>query len=264
MFSDPTSDQKESATQTSRALLKPPLVVIGDLHGNLPFLRRVLELYPDQTKIFVGDFVDSRSFSRDEELECLETVLSLVEAGKARALFGNHELSYLEPAMRCSGYEGSFDQRLNPLKPRMRQLLEHFFWLPDQRILITHAGLSFTIWQECGFTEENLPGKLGEWSLLPVQETPAGWIGMPRGGIDRVGGIYWCDWYSEFQPIPGIIQVLGHTSALSVQEQSLASEQGIRQRGVNYNIDCLSRLWEILELGEGGELKRTIVSGKGE
>jgi len=244
------------------APLTLPLLLIGDLHGNLPFLKRVLELYPDRLKIFIGDFVDSRLYSREDELECLTTVLTLIEMKKARALFGNHEWSYLEPAMRCSGYEQSFDQRIGPFKSRMRKLLEHFLWIPEHHVLVTHAGLSYTIWQECDITEENLPGKLGEWSLLPVQETPAGWIGMPRGGIDRVGGIYWCDWYSEFQPIPGVTQVLGHTSALSVQEQLLASEQGIRQRGNNYNIDCLTRVWEILELTEKGELKRITVEGK--
>ncbi|MGA9120685.1 MAG: metallophosphoesterase [Bacteroidota bacterium] len=244
-----------------RSPLTAPLLFIGDLHGNLPFLKRVLEVYPHHHKVFVGDFVDSRVFSRDEELECLETVLDLVEKGDARALFGNHEWSYLEQSMRCSGFEQSFDLRLNPLKSRMRDLLEHYLWMPEHRILITHAGLSFRIWQECGFTIENLTGKLGEWELLPVQETPAGWIGMPRGGMDSVGGIYWCDWYSEFQPVPGVTQILGHTSALSVQEQLLASEQGIRQRGSNFNIDCLTRVWEVLEFAGQGELRRIVVSG---
>ncbi len=242
------------------APLTAPLLFIGDLHGNLPFLKKVLEQYPDHRKIFLGDFVDSRLHTRDEELECLSTALTLVEEQKARALFGNHEWSYLEPSMRCSGYEQSFDQRIAAYKPRMRELLEHFLWLPEQRILVTHAGLSFAIWQECGFTDDNFAGKLGEWSLLPIQETPAGWIGMPRGGIDRVGGIYWCDWYSEFLPIPGLSQILGHTAALSVQEQLLPSEQGIRQRGSNYNIDCLTRTWEILELTETGNLRRITVA----
>jgi len=238
------------------APLSPPLLLIGDLHGNYPFLKRVLELYPDHRKVFIGDFVDSRLYSRAEELLCLETVLSLVEKQNARALFGNHEWSYLEPAMRCSGYEQSFDQQITPHKQRMRDLLEHFLWIPEHRLLITHAGLSLDLWQECDFTFENLPGKLGEWALLPIQETPAGWIGMPRGGIDKVGGIYWCDWYSEFQPVPGLTQVFGHTSALAVQEQMVSSEQGIRQRGNNYNIDCLTRQWEFLEMTDGGQLRR--------
>jgi hypothetical protein len=244
-----------------RSSLEPPLLIIGDLHGNLPFLKRVLEIYPEHRKVFVGDYVDSRTNSREEELECLAIVLDLVEQGTARALYGNHEWSYLEQSMRCSGFEQSFDQRLSPFKPRMRELLEHYLWIPEQRLLITHAGLSFRLWQECGFTVDNIIGKLGEWALLPIQETPAGWIGMPRGGMDNVGGIYWCDWYSEFQPVPGITQILGHTSALSVQEQLLASEQGIRQRGSNYNIDCLTRVWEVLEFGKQGDLRKVVVSG---
>jgi hypothetical protein len=143
----------------------------------------------------------------------------------------------------------------------MKELLEHFFWMKEQRILVTHAGLSLTVWRECGCTIENLAGKLTEWTLIPIQETPAGWIGMPRGGIDPVGGIYWCDWYSEFEPVPGVSQILGHTSALSVQEQMLSSELGIREKEKNYNLDCLTRIWEVLELTSGGELHKVPVSG---
>lgn len=256
MFSDETPASQAEPKNPKLAPLTPPLLFIGDLHGNYPFLKRVLELYPDHRKVFIGDFVDSRLYSRDEELQCLETVLALVEEQRARALFGNHEWSYLEPAMRCSGYEQSFDLRIAGHKQRMRDLLEHFLWFPEHRLLVTHAGLSYGLWQECGFTFENLPGKLGEWALLPIQETPAGWIGMPRGGMDKVGGIYWCDWYSEFQPVPGLTQVFGHTQALSVQEQMLANEQGIRQRGSNYNIDCLTRQWEFLELTIDGQLRK--------
>lgn len=242
-------------TNNGRPRLVPPLLFIGDLHGNVHFLESLLAGFPHHTKIFLGDFLDSRQFTRDDEIKTLEIVLDLIEQGEARSCFGNHEWSYLEPAMRCSGYEQAFDIRLKPYKDRMRRLLETFFWLPEQKILVTHAGITHKLWQECKFSVERLPRILTDWSMLPVTETPAGWIGVPRGGSDLVGGTYWCDWYGEFEPVPGIIQILGHTSSLAIHEQLVKETQGIRRRGSNYNIDCLTRTWEVLELKKDGTLR---------
>jgi len=235
---------------------RTPILFVGDLHGNVAVLDHIQEQFPDHLKIFVGDFLDSRDqFMRVEELMCLERVLTMIEQGNARACMGNHEWSYLDPSMRCSGYDPEFDAQLARYKERMQRLLEYFIWIPDQRILVTHAGLSFQVWQECHLTVENLAAKMAEWALLPVTDTPAGWIGISRGGVDDVGGIFWCDWYSEFQPVPGLTQIFGHTSAVSIQEELVQDRIGVRQRGSNYNIDCLMRTWEVLELGADGQLR---------
>ncbi len=157
--------------------------------------------------------------------------------------------------MRCTGYDEAFDLALQPYKEKLLTLFEYFAWFPEFHLLITHAGLTFQLWQEVGLNLRNLETILGGWAGRPAANTPAGRIGLARGGVDPVGGIFWCDWYSEFQPVPRLTQVLGHTSALSVQEELQAKTPGIRRRGSNYNIDCLMRTWEVLELGTGGELK---------
>ena len=232
-----------------------PTLFVGDLHGNLPFLTALEAQYPNHMKIFVGDFVDARTnFSRDDELACLDLVLTMIEAGRARACIGNHEWSYLEPSMRCTLYSHEFDLQLAATKSRMRQHLEFFIWFPSRRIL-THAGLSNQLWQECGFTMEKLPGILTEWSLLPIADTPAGWIGLSRGGLDPTGGIFWCDYYLEFSAVPNLVQVFGHTSGLSGGSGNEDPQRGIRNSGSNYNVDCLSRTWEVLELTSEGMLR---------
>jgi hypothetical protein len=240
--------------------IRLPVIFIGDLHGNVQFLNALQRRFPDHFKIFVGDFVDSRTAaSRNDELSCLDTVLNLIEQGKARACFGNHEWSYLEPAIRCSNYTAEFDQQLKPYKDRMKRFLEFFVWLPDQKILVTHAGITLKLWNECGFTVKTAAAKLAEWSMLPVMDSPASWIGMSRGGMDPIGGIFWCDYYTEFEPVPGLIQIFGHTSALTGGKVAKDQAQGIRKRGNSYNIDCLVRTWEVLELQPDGILRTLII-----
>ncbi len=240
--------------KTSKPLSSPTLIV-GDVHGNVPFLQRLQDLYPEHHKIFVGDFVDSRQYTRADELKSLEMVLAMIARGEARALLGNHEWSYLDPTMRCTGYDEDFDEKLYPFKEKLLTLFEYFVWFPDFHLLITHAGLTFPLWQETGLSIRNLEVVLSRWAEQPAADTPAGRIGLARGGLDPVGGIFWCDWYSEFQPVPRLTQIFGHTSALSVQEEREGQPAGIRRRGSNYNIDCLTRTWEVLELGTSGELR---------
>ena len=54
-----------------------PTLIIGDVHGNVPFLEQVQATYPQHHKIFVGDFVDSRQFTRADELKGLDIVIGM-------------------------------------------------------------------------------------------------------------------------------------------------------------------------------------------
>jgi hypothetical protein len=52
------------------------------------------------------------------------------------------------------------------------------------------------------------------WAALTSREPHWFWsVGMARGGFTPVGGLLWCDWSREFQPVPGLNQVMGHTPA---------------------------------------------------
>ncbi len=74
----------------------PLLDIIGDVHGALPALERLLAQlgydadwrHPDgRTLVFLGDLVDRGAHS----LEIAERVMALVQRGEAVCLMGNHE-----------------------------------------------------------------------------------------------------------------------------------------------------------------------------
>jgi hypothetical protein len=76
--------------------------LIGDVHGHAGRLRKLLarlgygELdgayrHPQRQALFVGDFIDRGP----QQLETIGIVQSMVEAGSARAVLGNHELNAL-------------------------------------------------------------------------------------------------------------------------------------------------------------------------
>lgn len=74
--------------------------VIGDIHGEFDKLTALLDLlgyresagirrHPERTAVFVGDLIDRGP----QQLETVDLVRGMVEAGAARCILGNHEFN---------------------------------------------------------------------------------------------------------------------------------------------------------------------------
>ena len=199
-------------------------VFVGDLHGKIDSAKAALDR--DGTIVFVGDYLDSFDRSLDDQIDTLLTVMNAIDSGKAIGLFGNHELSYLVPHHRCSGYSFETQQEVNRLKERILKTLTTHVVI-NQEWFISHAGLHSYV--DAAIHEENDNIQLMDTS------TPWHWIGQSRGGSNLVGGIWWCDFNEEFVPVPGLNQIFGHSAR--------GGEAGIRstitEDSRNYCIDCL-------------------------
>ncbi len=228
---------------------------IGDIHGDYNFVKYLYDNFKNYKKIFVGDIVDSLIFTRAEQIKSLELVLQMIEEGNTECLFGNHEMSYLYPNnFKCSGFSNTMLSRINPLKSKIFRLFKYFIYDKENKILISHAGLTKQLWDQFNLSFNNLEETLNEWLnhnyrisywSKDYEYSPYHWIGNCRGGPNNVGGLLWCDWNNEFQPIENLTQIFGHTAYLDNYKDSF---YGIRIRNnINYNIDCLQRIYQILE-----------------
>ncbi len=210
------------------------VIFIGDIHGKVEAVQRALDKSADQ-RIFVGDFMDSFDRPWYDHLKCLRLVLDAVKAGEADAIYGNHELSYLMPFHRCSGWSSQNENTMLQNRVEIEALFKpHILLAPD--FLVTHAGLTSQLWKKKHLTLENLEENLTKW--WPKISSPVHQIGNYRGGISSVGGTFWCDFKMEFNPIKGLTQVFGHTAG-----------DGIRKKGESsFCIDCLDYKHEFLEM----------------
>ena len=208
-------------------------VFVGDIHGKVKEVERALVM--EGKKIFVGDFMDSFDRPASDHAKCLTLVLDAIEAGEAEAIYGNHELSYLKPAQHmCSGYTSKNRHTIFTHKSRIDNLFKsHILLAPD--FLVTHAGLTKQLWDSYNLSLETLQQTLTEW--WTNLSSPVHQIGYNRGGPpnNKCGGTFWCDWNTEFQPVPGLKQVFGHTAG-----------KGIRQKEESFCIDCLDNKSEFL------------------
>lgn len=213
-------------------------IVVGDLHGDVATVNKALE-FPGNV-VFVGDYLDSFQHSVEDQITVLTTVLNAAEKEPERVtgLLGNHELSYIKEGMQCSGFKGATHAHVIHLENRMHKTLKTHTWV--NKWLVTHAGLSNKMLYRGLTVEEYLEG--GSYYD----------IGRSRGGPSLVGGIFWCDWWQDFEPVPGLNQVVGHSSF----RPEAHFDKGIVSKGkgssLSYNIDCLMNFKEVLLISEDG------------
>jgi len=200
-------------------------IFIGDIHGKHEIVSRALD--KDGLKVFVGDFMDSFDRSVSDQEKCLLLVLDAIEKKEAISIFGNHELNYLMPSRhRCSGYSGRGKFMIQRHQKRINELFVPFYQ-PTPEWFISHAGLHPEV-SDRGYDFSDL-------------SSPAHWIGWVRGGRNPVGGIFWCDFNSEFKPLEGLNQIFGHTAGKEIR-----TKHG--ENSLNYCIDCLDYTESFLEL----------------
>lgn len=242
-------------------------IVVGDIHGRLDIVTRALKL--PYNIVFVGDYLDSFDESIDSQVMCLNKVLLACEQEPERVqgLLGNHELSYIMPGHKCSGWNSVTDLYVRHLETRMTQYLKPYTWVGN--FLVTHAGLSRRLLWSCPDVLE----KFGEkpQGLEPVRyflesEDTEAWhhnIGWARGGMNKVGGIFWNDYFQEFTEIQGVPQIFGHTGF----RKQRSKNKGVLQKGNAYNIDCLDYIAEAVLVNDKGisiiNLDETIWGGPG-
>jgi len=206
-----------------------PTLVVGDIHGKTAAVNAALATeYP---VVFLGDYLDSFSRSDEDHIYCLRTVVDAMDEGRAIALKGNHELSYM--GYRCSGFRKSLDKLLVHMKPYLEKLQDYAY---VEGFLLSHAGVSQRLLTALGQT---LDEYLEEGRFMDV--------GRTRGGPAPAGGLFWCDWRDEFVPLDDTPQIVGHTHSTM-----------IRQKGNSYCIDCIP--YEVRTKGYG-EYNALLIEG---
>ena len=211
-------------------------LVVGDLHGNLEIAKHAIKQRTTDKVVFMGDYLDSFNRSSEDQVWTLGHILNAVEEDPERfqGLIGNHEISYTVDRQKCSGWSEKTQVIVTHLKEKIDRLLKKHLYVGDY--LLTHAGVCQGLLDSRGVTlEEYL--KIGDYLQ----------IGKRRGGLDDYGGLFWCDWNTEFKPLDGVKQVVGHTH---YRYTGQFKEMGGAQN-TSINIDCLPQMNRIrIELGD--------------
>lgn len=194
-------------------------LVIPDLHHRIEWIEAaVADERPDRV-VFLGDGPDApgragRGYSAVDRLATF--MAHWLGRPDAVWLIGNHEAHYIfsHPDIIGSGYKRWRKRRYDlALGAGWGRRMKFAHW--EQGWLLSHAGFRSGLMHPIhGLAPEWLEAyqrEVFEQSLHTV--TP--WISIGDGRSHRrtgaLGGVTWLDWASEFEPIAGINQIVGHS-----------------------------------------------------
>jgi len=218
-------------------------IIISDLHNRVDWIEPFLSSVEYDKVIFLGDYFDDfNDTSRDVKRSAKWLKQSLKIPNRIH-LFGTHDLWYRFPFNRYLQASGNTGKKLDVINTILTEkdwkLLKFYHF--EQTFLLTHAGL------HSSFVSNNDPisslDSLLFEALIEIKDgeiSPILDAGFARGGINPFGGITWLDWHDEFEPVPYLNQIVGHTQLKHPQEFSINNSK-------NYCIDTKNKYIGILE-----------------
>lgn len=217
-------------------------LIVPDLHLAWRVGQKIIDSVGADEVIFLGDFFDDFEDDPNQINEMVDWLQAIITKPNFTFLYGNHDCHYAFPQewFRCSGYEQwkHFIIRDRLDKDKFWSKFK-FYHVLDNKWLLSHAGLhKMWLHKNIAALRKSRPKFLTKITEYLDSEIEKGmrnqsWIfhaGFARWGTQRVGGLTWCDFTREFNPIRGLNQIMGHTP----QEYGAARWCYLNDLGVQY------------------------------
>lgn len=225
--------------------------IIGDVHGRKVWKELVIK---DAMNIFVGDYFDPYENISFEEMK--QNFLDIIEFKKENdviLLLGNHDLHYIYGAESTRyDYENAGE-----IKKLFNDNLEYFTGVAysiNDRVLITHAGVTKEWLEYCKYDGDKTPDKLKDfingllWDRIDLFKFNGY---RDYYGTDPQQGPTWVrpNTLLNHNALEDYIQIVGHTKFGKIIEHT----------NIKF-IDCLgdNAMSLLIEVNEKGDVKYTI------
>lgn len=213
-------------------------VIIPDIHHKVDRAEQIIKAELPDTVVFSGDFFDSKPKNYFEDFSFsintanwIRKIIENPQGIEYKFIEGNHDAPYRRNGhflFMCDGYSSLKDKEIKLILNKDHwNYFKRYHWVGDY--LVSHAGVSrhhlpdlFRYTKKVFNKEE-----MSKWLEAQVEESEKfilenkpHWVfgvGKSRGGWAAIGGMNWCDFRDEFEPINGIKQIMGHTAAKNVR-----------------------------------------------
>lgn len=225
------------------------VLIVTDIHQDIEWFREIMRREEGNydSYVFGGDMFDSW-----QDIPHVWGIKSVAEElvemlagkyGKGYFIPGNHDLPYMEVWKYCAQFQnahhihntcGGFS---NGKAKKINHTLTWEHWRQFKPFymvngyLVSHGGLMPQFFGPMLTAEENIDKVWREieasLELITYAPSPYFSCGFSRGGNTLTPGPFWCDFHEEFEEIPGVPQICGHSG----------KRKSIRNIGNNYCID---------------------------
>ncbi|MBY0426606.1 MAG: metallophosphoesterase [Cytophagales bacterium] len=216
------------------------IISVPDIHGK-PCWKNI-NINDFDLIIFLGDYVDSDTISRESIVENLLEIIELKKQynSKVVLLMGNHDAQYRYfPHYGCSEIDMKIQEQLTQIYQENKELFCYAFQI--DRHVWTHAGISNSWFKRCSeaVAEFSISEPLDEIADIINQMAKSRHIGrvfsisLIRGGYEQFGGVVWSDKSeTETDHLTGIHQYAGHNRVKEI------TKFGDNYSSIHY-LDCL-------------------------
>jgi len=198
-------------------------IIVPDIHNDYLTAEKIISKENPDNIIFLGDYFDDFYDTVKDAANVAKWLIKSLQQKNRIHLIGNHDLSYMtdNPNLKCTGYD---EDKHDEIKKHDIDwsLLKMHYWLSDDW-LCTHAGFSNDFFKQQRTKKSDTIQQVLDFSKKDLEKIhdvnynhPFFQVGFSRGGSNTVGGTLWCG-YDEFEDIPGINQIFGHTRGDSVR-----------------------------------------------
>ena len=206
-------------------------LIIPDIHNDFVGAETIIRHLAGRYNkiVFLGDYFDDFGDTPEIAGRVAKWIQWSIEQPTRIHLVGNHDLSYLCPSSFtfCPGFN---HEKMRAAAHLLNQIPRDklFAAYETQGWLLSHAGFCPCFAGNSTTTTVDL----AEWANGILRQLFAGgrpWLfkaGAARGGPEPVGGVTWCDWDQEFEPTPGLHQIVGHTPNRNVRIASIEAPGG--------------------------------------
>jgi hypothetical protein len=247
-------------------------IIISDLHNRVNWIESALSspiLKPYNNVVFLGDYFDEFYDTTIDAYYSATWLKQSLHKPNRIHLWGTHDVWYSFPYNPFVMASGNTIEKAEVINNVLTiddwNLIRPYYY--EQNFLMTHAGVHPYLIGQYALKHKYIFGKyivnntiqLGTQDIVDQIIKPATeealkdvknniinlWFeaGFARLGKQKFGGITWLDWNKEFQPIPDINQIIGHTTIKFPEEK-------ITDNSKNYCLDTRNRHIGILENGE--------------
>lgn len=211
-------------------------LIIPDIHHKWKKAEQIILHNEYDNIIFLGDYFDDFDDTIEDAKDTAKWLKDALTLKNSTFLLGNHDTGYAfprNPYLKCSGFSVEKCNAINRiLTPDDWGKFKLFHF--HQEYYISHGGISPYIFAHPthGISKERLEVQCHEaWEM--ARDNLYTWYlgsGVARGGLQPYGGIIWLDFNIEFEPIPNISQIVGHTPGKVVRMQ-------MGENSLNYCLD---------------------------
>jgi hypothetical protein len=225
-------------------------IIISDLHNRVEWVEPALSSLQYDKVIFLGDYFDNFDDTPEDAKKVAKWLKQSLPKPDRVHLCGTHEMWYRfpdNPFLQASGNTKQKSDLINHiLAANDWNLLRLCYY--EQGFLLTHAGIHSYLLGKNNLSTQEMLDRIKSETEKALQDVKNGkinpWLdaGFARGGLQIVGGITWLDWLDEFEPVPYLNQIVGHTQLRFPEEKTTENSK-------NYCLDTRNKHIGMLENG---------------